>query len=251
MKAPAPFSFRPATRRALLVRAAGLACVGVASMHRAQAQPAPADAGATLAALFEAVGGRAAWAGLQALDVQAVHHLAAETAPFDNRIRIDFVRPRVRIESWLHGLHRVRVLDGAQGWKQRGSEPVLALTEAEVASETEWWATHVYRTIARLARGDAALGTTLSADGRLLVSEGERTLNWLRSNRRGEPIGFGVRDTAPERGTIFGPLVAHGALRFPAFSASDQGRWRAMLVRFEANPELPAALWAPPQALQR
>jgi hypothetical protein len=232
----------------MLFATRSLASIGVGMLlpAGAAAQVPDRDAAASLAALFDAMGGRPAWAGVQALDVQAVHHLAGEAASFDNRIRIDFMRPRLRIESWLLGLNRVRVVEGASGWRRRGDEPVVALTEAEVASETEWWASHVYRTIARLARGDAALSVTLSGDGRLVVSESGKTLNWLRLDRRGEPIAFGTRETAPERGTIFGPLVAHGALKFPGFSVSDQGRWRAIPRRFEALAELPASLFAPP-----
>lgn len=231
-------------RRALLIGATGL--LALATLRAARAQAEMRDATATLEALLDAMGGRSAWAELRGLAVLAVHHLAEQPAPFDNRIWLDFERPRLRIESNLLGLRRVRVLDGEQGWRQRGDEPTTALPPADVASEREWWASHVYRTISRLARRDPALAISLSDDGRLLVQESGAALAWLRVDRRGEPIAFGARETPPERGTQFGPLAPHGALRFPSFSINNQGRWRAIPSRFEADPALPEGLFAAP-----
>jgi hypothetical protein len=204
------------------------------------------QAATQLDALFAAMGGRGAWAALRGYAVHAQHHLAAEVEPFENWIWFDFTRPRLRIESELSGLRRVRVLDGDSGWRRRGDEAVLALTAEEVAREREWWASNVYRTVARLARGEPGLAVQWLDDGRLRVTESGAPLIWLRLNRRGEPIAFGTRDTAPERGTIFGPLAAHGALRFPSFSVNDQGRWRAIPRRFEADPALPDSMFASP-----
>lgn len=234
-------------RRALLAGATGL--LGLTTASALHAQLEPLDAAATLEALLAAMGGRSAWAALRGYAVFAVHHLADQPAPFDNRIWLDFERPRLRIESDLLGLRRVRVLDGERGWRRRGTEPATALPAADVASEREWWASNVYRTIARLARRDPVLTIALAEDGRLLIQEGGTALAWLRVDRRGEPIAFGARETPPDRGTQFGPLAAHGLLRFPSFSTNNQGHWRALPSRFEADPALPEPMFAAPAGL--
>jgi hypothetical protein len=200
----------------------------------AQAQVA-STATARLAALLESTGGRQAWAAARGYRVDALHYLAAEPAPFKNTIWLDFSRPRVRIESNPAAGQRIRILDDDRGWRLTRDEN-RPLTAEEVADDRAFWNTNVYRTLHRLALAQSDLTASITEDDRLMIAERGAPLLWYRQNSAGEPIAFGVGTSG--EGTIFGPLVRYGDLRFPSFSVRNGGRWRAIITRFVVDPDL-------------
>jgi hypothetical protein len=213
--------------------------VGVIAATTARAAPnrveVATDAASRVDALLASAGGREAWAVAKGYQVWARHYLANELAPFPNTILFDFDAPRVRIESSQQNLWRARILDGEEGWRVT-RDSVRRLTSDEVGDDRNFWSANVYRTMHRLASRDKDLGTQLIEGDRLLVLEQGKSLVWFRQNRLGEPVAFGPGALAD--GTIFGPLVAFGPLSFPSFSVRDGGRWRAIIERFEVNPDL-------------
>ncbi len=188
-----------------------------------------------LHALLASTGGRERWAAARGYLVHATHYLAAQPRPSPNAILLDFSRPRLRIESHPADGWRGRVVRIGAGLRitDQGHRP---LTQAEVAEETDFWRANVYRTLHRLASRDPTLTVALDAQERLVVLEGGKPLLWYRQNLVGEPIAFGL-GTSYE-GTIFGPLQRFGGLAFPSFSVRDGGRWRAIIGRFEVDPDL-------------
>jgi hypothetical protein len=198
--------------------------------------------------LLAALGGREAWARASGYHVQATHYLADQSAPFANRIWLDFKTPRVRIESDMAGGARQRAMDLSAdppvAWRL-GADGQQALTPSEIEEDRAWWNGNIYRTFHRLAARDPAVTLERLEDGRLQVIEGGEPLLWVRVNLAGEPIAFAMGGADAANSTIFGPLRLYDGLRFPSFSVRDQGRWRAVIERFEVDPALPPGRFQP------
>ena len=193
------------------------------------AAPQPPDAAeARLDALLEAMGGRAVWAGAQAVKVDATHYSTVFRLPHRNEIWNDFRTPRLRIVASSEEIDRALVVDGNQG-SRRNQTDVRALTPAELTEQLRWWESNVYRTLHRLARRDPDLSVRMIGPHRLGVfrKDGVR-LNWIDLNQLSEPILFGSSDS--ETGTIFGPLTTSpSGLKHPRWVASGDGTWRVEL----------------------
>lgn len=194
------------------------------------------DAGALADRLLQAVGGRAAWAETRRLLNRSQQNRVDEPTVVVATIRIDFQQPRVRIDTEAPGLKLVRVLDGDAHWRLARSGAIGPVPEATLAEDRRWYAAHVYRTLHRVAARDAALSLRSPRAGRLEVVEGGRRLLWFALDARGEPYAFGAHDD--EQGTISGPwLPMPGvAIRHPAWTASADGSWRALVQHVEVNP---------------
>lgn len=219
------------------------AVAGLASMPAARAAAAP-EARAAADALVAAMGGAARWRSLASIMVAATHHELPRAVPHANRIWNDFNQPRVRFEARSALIDRVSVLNGNAGWQQR--DGVLTLFEPkQVADETAWWDSNIYRTLHRLARGDPALSPRLADDGRLEIvrADGSR-LNWFALNKAAEPIRFGTANL--EGGTVMGPLGEADGIRFARWGTNSLGSWRYEITQVIANPPLPDALFAAP-----
>jgi hypothetical protein len=135
---------------------------------------------------------------------------------------------------------------GDAGWRVSEIRGMGPMTAEQVADDLRWWEAHAYRTVGRLARKDPALILRLHADGRLEIyrPDGVR-LVWYRLNGAGEPVAFGAWDN--EQGSVFGPLIQRGGgVRLPAWAASADGTFRAMLVEATALPDAPDADWEKP-----
>jgi len=189
------------------------------------AAQAPPPASTHLESLLAAMGGRDAWARVTGMRILATHHDANLPVPFENVIVNDFGQPQVRIEARGQGYVRLRALSGTAGWRSDGQSST-PLEPDRVRDEQRWWEANVYRTLARLARGDASLRVEWMAPDRLVISRDDGTrLNWFRLNARHEPVAFGTWDS--DVGTIFGPLANGPAgIRYPKWGARPDGRWR-------------------------
>ena len=193
------------------------------------ASPQPPDAAdARVEALLQAMGGRAAWAGAQAVKVDATHYSTVFRLPHRNEIWNDFRRPRLRIVASSEEIDRALVVDGDRG-SRRNRTDLRALTAEELTEQLRWWEGNVYRTLHRLARRDPDLSVRMIGPHRLGVfrKDGVR-LNWIDLNQLSEPILFGTWDS--ETGTIFGPLMTSpSGLKHPRWVASGDGTWRVEL----------------------
>jgi hypothetical protein len=221
-----------------------LILISVPITTRAATQDRPAtstNAESSLAErLLAAMGGRDAWKSVAGLRVAATHYQTDVAAPYSNVILNDFTRPRVRFEARNSDLHSIIEVDGDSGWRERDGGPRQPLTAQRVAEERGWWASNVYRTLQRLAAGDASLSARAAQDGRLEIWESEtKRLNWFRLNSAGEPVLFGAGSN--DAGTVFGPLAdGPGGIRYPRWGASQDGGFRYEITSMKTFSEPPA-----------
>ena len=204
--------------------------------HRTWAEEDAARARVEL--LLEAMGGRAAWAQVKFVHVEAVHDDVSIRDPFTNRIWNDLTAPRVRFEAKNSEIDRRRVIDHQKGARVRdGAESIL--TAAQIEDDRKWWESNIYRTLHRLAVNDPELSARAVGEHRLEIFRGDgKRLNWFVLNQRGEPMLFGTWES--EAGTTFGPLAASGAIKYPKWGARPDGSWRYEIVRLVAGEKPPA-----------
>ena len=188
--------------------------------------------------LLEAMGGRAAWAKVKYLHVEAVHDDLGIREPFTNKIWNDFTAPRVRFEAKNGEIDRRRAIDGEKGWRWREGEQ-NALTPEQFEDDRSWWEANVYRTLHRLAMNDPDLSARAVGEHRVEIFRRDgRRLNWFQLNQRGEPMLFGTWDS--EAATAFGRLAPNGAIKYPKWGARPDGSWRYEIVRVITADKVPA-----------
>lgn len=224
-----------------------LTAVGAFLLFCSTASAVDADPARTAAdRLVAAMGGAEAWSRARGLVIRARHWEADLEAPYDNLIRMSFDEPRMRFEGDSATMKRRRAVVGNSGWRVSEVRELGPMTAEQVTDDLRWWEAHAYRNIGRLARKDPTIVPRLAADGRLELyrPDGVR-LMWYRLDAAGEPVAFGAWDN--ERGSIFGPLVERGGgVRLPAWAASSDGTFRAVLVEAYALPSAPDADWDKP-----
>lgn len=222
---------------------AGIAAVSLGIVAPLAQATAAETADARLERFLDAMGGRAAWAGVKSYEIRATHHEVART-PYANAIWINFDWPAVRIEARGEGLDVTRAIDGDTGWRVRNGAH-LELTPEQVRDETRWWESNIYRTLHRLAQQDPGLSARTSGENRLEIwrADGVR-LNWFELNSAGEPIRFGTWDS--ETGSIFGPLVQQGPVKCPKWGTNATGTWRYEVVELIVNSRESTASFAAP-----
>jgi len=215
--------------------AAGLSVAVAAFLHTSTAQEENGGARAEL--LLEAMGGRAAWAQVKFVHVEAIHDDVNVREPFTNQIWNDFTAPRVRLEAKNAQIDRRRAIDGRAGWRWRDGEQ-SPLTPEQFEDERSWWEANIYRTLHRLAVKDPELSARAVGEHRLEIfrADGKR-LNWFHLNQRGEPMLFGTWES--EAATVFGPLAASGKIKYPKWGARPDGSWRYEVVKLSASENVP------------
>jgi hypothetical protein len=202
---------------------------------------APEQADRMLAAL----GGREAWARVRNTVNDSQQNRVDEPTVVRSVITMDFTQPRFRIETTAPDLHLVRVIDGEQSWRKTRDGRIGPVPEQTMAEDLAWYAGHVYRTIHRLARRDAALSLSEGDDGRLEINEGGKRIAWFKLDERGEPYAFGAHDN--DVGSVSGPWeFSAGGIRHPVWVSSADGTWRAMLKSLAVNVPLEPAVFAKP-----
>lgn len=197
--------------------------------------------------LVAAMGGRDNWNPLLGLSIRARHFEVSVPEPYENALFIALAEPRMRFEGRSSSMTRIRAVIGNRGWRVSEVSPIGPLSPEIVRSDLEWWETHAYRNIWRLARRDPTLVPRRHADGRLELYRPNGTrLMWYRLNLAGEPVAFGRFDS-DTTATILGPLqdIAGGA-RLPMFSTSSDGTFRAVDQRGTVYTSLPPVDWDKP-----
>ena len=221
---------------------------GAAALAAAPAlAQAPPDGAALADRLVAAMGGRDAWLPLQGLSIRARHYETAQALPYDNALFIALAEPRMRFEGRSATMNRIRAVVGDRGWRVSEVSPLGPLSAEVVKSDREWWETHVYRNVWRLARRDPAIAPRAHADGRLeLIRPDGSRLMWYRLNPAGEPVAFG-RGASDATATILGPLQeVAGGVRLPIFSSSSDGTFRAVGQRATVYRTVPPVDWDKP-----
>jgi hypothetical protein len=222
----------------------GLAIVSTFGAARSGAA-APDAAAAAAERLLQAVGGRAAWAAARNTRNDSQQNRNVEPVVVRAVITMDFDAPRFRIDTTGPGLLLARVVDGERHWRRTRAGNVEPIAAEPLAEDRRWYAGHVYRTLHRIATGDARLAVHSPRPSRLEVHEAGARLAWYELDSRGEPYRFGAHDD--DIGAICGPWdFEAGGIRHPLWTARPDGTWRATLRALEINVEMPASLLAWP-----
>jgi hypothetical protein len=202
------------------------------------AQDASETGEARVARLLEAMGGRAAWAGVGYVHVEATHDNLTISEPVANKIFNDLTTKRVRFDAKNSRIDSKRAIVDESGWRSRSGE-VAELTPEEIEGDSRWWEANIYRTLRRLALGNPDLTARAVGAHRLEIFRADGTrLNWFVLNVRGEPMVFGTWDA--ETGMAFGPLASNGTVRYARWGAAPNGSFRYEIVRFITAAEVPA-----------
>lgn len=196
--------------------------------------------------MLERLGGRANWASLRNTINGSQQNRAEEPTVVYAVITMDFERPRFRIETTAQDLHLIRVIDGKNSWRLRGSGRIEDVPEDLFASEMEWYAAHLYRTIHRVAARDPSLSLNMGADGGLEIFANGKRLLWFKLDAKGEPLAFGFRED--DVGSLCGPwdFVKDG-IHHPSWISSSDGSWRAAVKALDVNVPLHDSTFAKPK----
>lgn len=195
--------------------------------------------------MLNAIGGRANWAAVR----NTVHDAQQFRVDAPNEVRgvitMDFERPRFRIDTFAPGLSVTRVIDGDRDWRRTRDGNIADVPAATRMEDLHWYAAHVYRTIARIAKRDPAITLTVANDGRLQVSEFGKRIAWYRLNSAGEPFAYGAH--LDEKGSLSGPWKYEGSgIRHPIWTSSVDGTFRASINALKVNVALEDAVFSRP-----
>lgn len=226
------------------MKSAFLLLVGALYCAGASAQP---TAEGEAERMLQALGGRAAWTAAKNTVNDSQQNRATGEFPVVRAvITIDFVEPRVRIETRGPNLDVVRVLDGDKHWRRTRDGKIAPVPDDVLADDRKWYAGHVYRTIHRIAARDPAISLRLGKEGRLEVVEKDARIAWFKLDPRGEPYNFGAHEN--DIGTLSGPWdFEHGGIRHPQWVSSPDGTWRANIKALEVNVKLTDGMFAQPK----
>jgi hypothetical protein len=195
--------------------------------------------------MLQALGGRAAWARVTNTVNDSQQNRLVEPAVVRAVITMDFERPRVRIETTAPGLHVVRAMNGERHWRRNRAGEIGPTPDDVAVDDRRFYAGHVYRTLARLARRDPALQVALGSGGRIEVHEAGARIAWYLLDVRGEPYRYGAH--GDDTGSVFGPWDrVHDGIHHPAWVSSPDGSWRAMLKELRVNVPLNDAMFERP-----
>lgn len=195
--------------------------------------------------MLTAIGGREAWAGLRNTINGSQQNRVNPPTEVYAVITMDFEKPRFRIETTAPGLHLARVIDGERSWRQGRSGDIEDVPEDFYKEEMRWYASHLYRTIHRIAARDPALSLAVNDQDRLEVyADGER-IRWFQLDASGAPYRFGTFDN--DVGAICGPWdFIQDGIHHPTWVSNAEGTWRASVQALSVNVPLPDHLFARP-----
>jgi hypothetical protein len=196
--------------------------------------------------MLERLGGRANWAALRNTINGSQQNRANQPTVVYAVITMDFERPRFRIETTAQDLHLIRVIDGENSWRLRGSGAIEDVPEQLFASEMQWYRAHLYRTIHRVAARDPALSLSIGADSRLEVFANDKRILWFKLDEKGEPYAFGAWED--NIGSLSGPwdFVKDG-IHHPRWISSTDGTWRAAVKVLNINVPLHDSTFSRPK----
>ena len=197
--------------------------------------------------LLWAVGSRPTWASLTNTVFYSQQYRRDDPTDVGAVIVIDYLQPRLRIDTTGRDLQQVRLIDsdGDRHWRlDRQGRPVK-IGEDPLAQDLRRYTAHVYWTLQRIAVRDPKLRLALGRKGSLEVHEGNVRIAWYLLDARGEPYAMGAHDD--DVGIICGPWeVEQRGIRYPAWVSRPDGSWRATLKSLAVNVQMDEQLFKQP-----
>ncbi|HEY0687367.1 MAG TPA: hypothetical protein VGD45_33860 [Steroidobacter sp.] len=197
--------------------------------------------------LLWAVGSRPVWASLTNTVFYSQQYRRDDPTDVGAVITIDYLQPRLRIDTTGRDVQRVRLIDGDGDriWHfDRQGRPEKA-REDELAQDLRRYTAHVYWTLQRIAVRDPKLRLEIGRNGRLEVYEANTRIAWYQLDARGEPYAMGAHDD--NVGVICGPWdVEQRGIRYPAWVSRPDGSWRAALKSLAVNVQMDEKLFTQP-----
>lgn len=145
--------------------------------------------------MMEAIGGRARWAKLRSLYVEATHTEPDLELPYESRIWRDMNEWKLRIEQESEELHRIGLFSDAGGWiLYVDRDSVRPLSPDALAGWKAGEAHNVYVLLHRFAR-DGRYRVALGAGGRLEFFEDSLFLAAFELDEMQRPARFITRDS--------------------------------------------------------
>jgi hypothetical protein len=196
--------------------------------------------------MLDAIGGREVWANLRNTINGSQQNRAGHPTEVYAVITMDFEQPRFRIETTAPGLHLARVTNGEGSWRQMRDGTIIDMVEDYFENEMRWYASHLYRTIHRVAARDPALSLSVNEKGQLEVYADEERIKWFQLDADGVPYRFGSFDD--DVGAICGPWdFVQDGIHHPTWTSNAEGTWRASIQALSTNVPLRDHLFARPQ----
>jgi hypothetical protein len=221
-------------------------CISLIALSLLPAQASAPDAEAAAEKMLTALGGRANWAKVKNTMHDAQQFRADAPVEVRGVITMDFERPRFRIDTTTPDFKVARVIDGDKDWRSTRDGKIVEVPPATRAEDLRWYAAHLYRTIARIAKRDPAISISVHADGRLQVHEGGKRIAWYRLNAIGEPYAYGAHED--EKGSLCGPWkYEKDGIRHPVWTSNVDGTFRASINSLQVNAAFDEAFFARPK----
>ncbi|MDH3645443.1 MAG: hypothetical protein OER80_01585 [Gammaproteobacteria bacterium] len=213
--------------------------------HAAGAKDGAAEAIADK--MLAAIGGRDTWAGLKNTINGSQQNRAGEPTVVYAVITMDFEKPRFRIETTAQDLHLIRVINDDGHWRLRGTGKIEDVPAKLVEEDMQWYESHLYRTIHRIAARDPALSLAVNDKNRLEVYANGKRIKWFQLDADGEPYAFGAYDD--EVGSLSGPWdFVQDGIHHPLWVSSSDGTWRAAVKALRINVPLSDHMFARPES---
>lgn len=204
------------------------------------------DAEALAQKMLDAIGGRSAWAQLRNTVNGSQQNRAGHPTEVYAVITMDFERPRFRIETTAPDLHLVRVIDGERSWRQGRDGKIDDVPADFFQDEMRWYASHLYRTIHRVAARDPALSLSVNDKGQLEVNADGKRIRWFQLDADGAPYRFGTFDN--DVGALCGPWdFIQDGIHHPTWVSNADGTWRASVQALSVNIPLRDHIFARPE----
>jgi len=195
--------------------------------------------------MLVAIGGRDAWAQLRNTINGSQQNRAGPPTEVYAVITMDFEQPRFRIETTAPGLHLVRVINGERSWRQRRNGNIEDVPEDLFEDELRWYASHLYRTIHRIAARDPLLSLAVNDQDRLEVYADGKRIKWFQLDAAGVPYRFGA--FGDDVGALCGPWdFVQDGIHHPTWVSNADGTWRASVQALSVNVPLADHVFARP-----
>ena len=202
--------------------------------HTASSAVAPAqglrgddDAVAMARRLIDRLGGAERWGRVRALHIVEEVHRADMAEPYRSESWRSLREPSIWFQAAPGGRRRAFARTVSGGWEVRG-DSITSLPAADLRRWRGYWPRNIYVMFGRLAREDSLLELSTLGDRRFAVVDavgGER-LGEFELTIDGDLLRWSTAFGLESEEWIYGPLIAFGSVRMPAWGVRLRDGYR-------------------------